>query len=427
MISAHRRADVAIIGAGPAGLAAATRLTATGLDTVLIDAGPPVAERLRDNPHHATHGHGGAGLFSDGKFSFYPSASSLWSLPHTSHLHAAYTWTTDILNSAGLTCPPFPEDPQAYTPAVGSWVLKDYPSTYLPLEHRLRLTAGMVNAVDAEALTGHQVTAIAYDRTADAFRLDLLHGETATYRHTRRLLVATGRFGPLALAGITSAWRFHRLEVGLRIQQPAHRAFFRTMAQLDPKLRFRDPDQDIEWRTFCACRNAETVTTETQGLWTVSGRADCPPTGHSNTGFNLRITDEALAEKVLAPLLGALSDPASAFALPLSAVRANTREALNRLDEVYGADLRHLIVKGLANLTKAYPALNDPDTQLIGPTLEGIGRYPELDGALRIRDIPAWVAGDATGLFRGIVASMISGHYAAATMTDSFSTQRETQ
>lgn len=27
---------------------------------------------------------------------------------------------------------------------------------------------------------------------------------------------------------------------------------------------------------------------------------------------------------------------------------------------------------------------------------------------------PAWVAGDSCGLFRGIVAAMISGHYAAS-------------
>jgi hypothetical protein len=36
-----------------------------------------------------------------------------------------------------------------------------------------------------------------------------------------------------------------------------------------------------------------------------------------------------------------------------------------------------------------------------------------VDGDLRLLDTPAWVAGDACGLFRGIVAAMISGHYAA--------------
>jgi hypothetical protein len=36
-----------------------------------------------------------------------------------------------------------------------------------------------------------------------------------------------------------------------------------------------------------------------------------------------------------------------------------------------------------------------------------------VDGGLRLLDVPAWVAGDACGLFRGIVAAMISGHYAS--------------
>jgi uncharacterized protein len=44
----------------------------------------------------------------------------------------------------------------------------------------------------------------------------------------------------------------------------------------------------------------------------------------------------------------------------------------------------------------------------------GIGWYPKVDGDLRLLDVPAWVAGDACGLFRGIIAAMISGHYAAA-------------
>lgn len=88
--------------------------------------------------------------------------------------------------------------------------------------------------------------------------------------------------------------------------------------------------------------------------------------------------------------------------------------ALATFDRVYGPELRTLMLRGLTRLAATFPELDPSGTQLIGPTLEGVGWYPKVDGDLRLLDAPAWVAGDACGLFRGIVASLISGHYAAA-------------
>lgn len=71
------------------------------------------------------------------------------------------------------------------------------------------------------------------------------------------------------------------------------------------------------------------------------------------------------------------------------------------------------MLQGLQRLISKFPVINHPDTRLIGPTLEGIGWYPTVDGDLKLSDAPLWVAGDACGLFRGIVSAFISGHYAA--------------
>ena len=57
-----RRVDVAIIGAGPAGLFAANELIGCGLDVLLIDRGMEPSTRT-----HICFGIGGAGAFSDGK------------------------------------------------------------------------------------------------------------------------------------------------------------------------------------------------------------------------------------------------------------------------------------------------------------------------------------------------------------------------
>ncbi|WP_405933024.1 FAD-dependent oxidoreductase [Streptomyces sp. NBC_00827] len=406
--------DLAIIGAGPAGLAAAQRLAGSPLSVALIDSGKPVTERDRYAAADMTRGHGGAGLFSDGKFSFFPSASELWTLPRAGDLRDAYTWTCELLGSYGLDTPPFPSDPTAYTVGAGEWILKEYPSDYLSLEARLRLTADMVAATDATVLDEFEVENTEYDRDADHFRLALRDSKgQESELVARRLLLASGRFGPLGLRELTQERSFRRLEVGFRIEQPADKAFFRDMKQLDPKLRFREGDGSVEWRTFCACRDGEAALTETQGLWTVSGRSDCPATGRSNVGFNTRILDETVARRALAPALAAMGDEESYFVLSMDAIVNEEPEQLAAFDRVYGPELREIMLRGLSRLAEAYPALRDNGTRLIGPTLEGVGWYPKVDGDLRLLDSPAWVAGDACGLFRGIVAAMISGHYAA--------------
>ncbi|WP_030617042.1 hypothetical protein [Streptomyces fulvoviolaceus] len=407
--------DIAVLGAGPAGLAAARRLAGTGVSTVLVDGGRPVAERDRYAAEDLTRGHGGAGLFSDGKFSFFPSASELWELPRTDDLRAAYDWTCALLGSYGLDTPPFPEDPTAYTVGTGEWVLKDYPSDYLSLDARLRLTDDLVVGLDATVLNETEVVGAVHDPDADVFRLALRDSKGQDEELTvRRLLLAGGRFGPLGLREVTGQRSFRRLEVGFRIEQPAERAFFRDMTQLDPKLRFREADGSVEWRTFCACRQGEASLTETQGLWTVSGRSDCPPTGRSNVGFNTRILDETVAERALAPALAAMADEENHFVLPLLDLLAGRTEAVATFDRVYGPELRTAMTRGLTRLAEAFPEIEDAGTRLIGPTLEGVGWYPAVDGDLRLLDAPAWVAGDACGLFRGIVAAFISGHYAAS-------------
>ncbi|WP_306316276.1 MULTISPECIES: hypothetical protein [unclassified Streptomyces] len=225
--------------------------------------------------------------------------------------------------------------------------------------------------------------------------------------------MASGRFGPLGLQALTERRSFRRLEVGFRIEQPADRAFFRDMKQLDPKLRFREGDGGVEWRTFCACRQGEAALTETQGLWTVSGRSDCPPTGRSNVGFNTRILDESVAREAMAPALAAMTYEESGFTVSLRELMSGDAAAVGIFERVYGRELREIMLRGLGRLAAAYPEVDDSETRLVGPTLEGVGWYPDVDGDLRLIDVPAWVAGDACGLFRGIVAAMISGHYAA--------------
>lgn len=405
--------DIAIVGAGPAGLAAAQRLSNTGYRGVLIERGRSITGRAKDTEAKLTQGHGGAGLYSDGKFSFFPSASTLWSLPNRNSLQGAYEWTCETLRSYGLDTPPFPPTPEAYAVGAGEWILKEYPSDYLPLEARIDLTANLVHTAKVDVFTETTVKAYTYSAARDTFQIELLQGASKPQILTaRRVIVATGRFGPLGMK-LSNQHSFRRLEVGFRIEQPEPHAFFGRMAQLDPKLKLQYDAQKVEWRTFCACRSGKTVFTRTHNLWTVSGHSDGPPTGRSNVGFNTRVLDEDLASQVVGPLLTALSNSESYFNLSLNDILSNEFAATNKLESVYGTQLKELMLQGLQRLISKFPVINHPDTRLIGPTLEGIGWYPTVDGDLKLSDAPLWVAGDACGLFRGIVSAFISGHYAA--------------
>lgn len=407
--------DVAIVGAGPGGLSAANRLSELGLTSVLLDCGKVVASRDRENPSETTSGVGGAGLFSDGKFSFFPSASALWQLADRHSLEQAYLWTCELFNSYGLNPPQLPHDLSPRGSTAGEWFLKSYPSYYLPLESRIKMTQILQETISSKLLTETSVMSWRYSAASDRFELELNSGPDKDLHHimARQLILAGGRFGPVALGapGFESD-RFHRLEFGFRVEQSVDDFFLAAEQDLDPKYCFADPTMNVEWRTFCTCRSGETVLSDTNGLWTVSGRADCPPTGRSNAGFNTRILDASLAAKIWGEMSATLRESRSYYRVPLREFLfcGDSNEIVLQAGPLAAGAMRC----GLKLLSDRFPSLLSTETDLIGPTLEGVGWYPANNDNLRCPNGPAWVVGDATGKFRGIVAAMVSGHYAAS-------------
>ena len=73
-----------------------------------------------------------------------------------------------------------------------------------------------------------------------------------------------------------------------------------------------------------------------------------------------------------------------------------------------------ILWRGMQHLLAWAPSLADDDDDVLvhAPCIEGVGEYPVDDGSLQVAP-GVWVVGDAGGAFRGIVASMISGRYAA--------------
>lgn len=404
---------IVVVGGGPAGLAAASAAREPAAVPLLLEAGPRLDARDQFQARTAVEGIGGAGLFSDGKFSFRPSASKLWELD-PALLAAAWRETSDLLRRCDIQTDEETDEHGADAtgpPATGvGYTFKRYRSVYGTPQQRRMIVAALQNHAPRQevdvAVTGLQRHGTGWEITTDTGVVT-----------TQRAVFATGRFGPTLLAesravghagGVVMVPR--RLEVGIRVQQAASEFFLRDAPGLDPKLVWRSLDGGLEWRTFCCCRDGLTQPTLTRGLLTVSGRADCPPTGLSNVGFNLRVSDPAVIDREWPGLNNRLQSLRSMVSVGLAEFLDGGGEELRH---ILGGQLSGGLAEGLRRLRDAFPTENIGTAVLIGPTLEGVGRYPSHDQRLRAAE-GLWVAGDMTGSFRGLTAALVSGHVAGS-------------
>src|SRR4051812_44545450 len=91
--------EVFIVGAGPAGLTTAMAVQSNSTNFLLIDEGIEHTKRDRYSPEDVVSGVGGAGLFSDGKYSFYPASTNLWNLQDQEQLKSSFNWVSSMLRS----------------------------------------------------------------------------------------------------------------------------------------------------------------------------------------------------------------------------------------------------------------------------------------------------------------------------------------
>lgn len=374
------------------------------MSCVVLERGDSVRDRDRSRASDLVVGVGGAGLYSDGKFSFAPSATKLWELEPRVALNEAYNWTATTLLEHGVNAPPLP----AWGASKGEdGLIKAYPSQYMGLDERLALIDSLERQVGDALVTGADVCLRA--------RPEGVAGDLQDRRFLGRTgIVASGRFGPLrAVEGLPS--EFRRVEIGMRVEQRADRFVLNAesvAALLDPKWVRRSPDGRREWRTFCCCRRGEVVETCFDDITTVSGRADGPPTDRSNFGLNVRFLEVAEAEDALARVMEAARRPA----LRVQAGDLLEGGTASRTVDAFGANVADALAEGLTALGDDL-GVDVWDATLHLPAIEGVGYYPPVSGSLRVRSA-IWVAGDVTGVFRGLVPALVSGRLAAMEAID---------
>ena len=388
--------DAVVVGAGPAGLSAGAELSARGT-CLLLEQGPLAPARSRNVD--LLSGVGGAGLFSDGKHSFFPSATGLWTLPHRDALARAYAHTVALLQRFGVRGEPLPPSSEAPEAQPG-WAAKPYPSEYVSLEGRLACIEALWSATPEKWSDAKVVGA---GRAGQEIVLEVEHHRERVELRTRRLVVATGRWSPrwtrAWLEALGARFVFRRIEFGVRLETNASADIFRVLPGVDGKLIWNNPAFPFQARTFCTCREGEVVLGEAHGLCGYSGRADGPRTTRSNFGLLVRTEDERVGREVEGHLFSARPR-----VTPLSAFRAAD----------FGASGARMITLALERLLEFHPALARGEVTVYSPCIEGVGDYAVHDDALSIAP-GVQVAGDMTGRFRGIVAGMVSGRYCALT------------
>ncbi len=387
------RTDVLVIGAGPAGLAAAACCRARGHDYLVVEMGSRAGQRDHTNQRGLGTGVGGSGLYSDGKFSFFPSASALWKLSDAQALDESWRWFSAVVAPLGLVVPPLPVPASLLVtvPAAAGNDLfrqKEYDSVYVSLERRRRLVEELEGQCGSSLLAGVELRSVRSSPDTRLFRCEVRSDSSLALDEVeaRAIVFVGGRFGTVGWAATFPEIPqvFRRVEVGVRIEQESEGFFLKDDRFRDPKLILSSRNGRYSWRTFCCCRDGEVVSTEVRGVVSVSGRADGP-----TTGMPCRPTSEQLRQFLVAAGSGDIA-------------------------QVLGRGAAALLAEGLQELCVRYPRLRESPARLVAPAIEGVGQYPELTGTLRAGPHPLWVAGDATGIFRGLTAALVSGYFAAA-------------
>jgi hypothetical protein len=391
---------------------------------VVLERGKAVAARSHEEAADLPEGVGGAGLFSDGKFSYFPSGTQLYQLGDRRMLRIAYDWCVDRLTVAGISTEPFP--PDTSTTAQTS-KMKRYPSHYASLERRLALIERLAAAAPS-VRTESPVTTLASDDDGGY----VLETDTRGSVEASAIVLTTGRFGPLGLAAAANGARFPltplRYELGIRIESPRTQGFAGELSIPDVK-RIWNVD-GIEVRTFCTCRRGEIWGLPAAGLFPLSGRADGRPTEFSNFGLLARFAADAFESgaRVWAALESALRrrratyEPLEAFlggigAWPSAGERPwFPRDAFEpgSIRAIVGDRFHASLTTAVLDLLDWSPSLRHPATVCLFPAIEGIGLYPLVDASLRVPRHRVWCAGDVVGRFRGLVPALVSGYYAGA-------------
>ena len=446
-----KKYDVAIIGAGPAGIFTALELVGSGLDVIIFEKGRDIAVRRCPStlygracghcqPCDIVCGWGGAGAFSDGKLTLTTEfGGMLDSYVEKSRVAELidYIDRTYLRFGAPSTVygDSYSEQIRSLQKAAASADLRLIPARirHLGTENCRAVLTGMREYLENKCTirTSTAVSRIIVEN-GKYVGLETAGGEIV---HSRYLVAAPGREGSewftseasrLGLPMITNP-----VDIGVRVELPAVIMESVTDIVYESKLVYYTKSFDDRVRTFCMNPYGEVVTENNAGLITVNGHSYAEKkTGNTNfailvsKSFTQPFKEPIAYGKSIARLANMLSGGVIVQRLgDLLDGRRSTPERINRglveptLKDATPGDLslvlpyRHLVAvtEMLEALDKVTPGVNSRHTLLYGVEVKFYSARLELSGVLETQ-IPGFFAiGDGAGITRGLAQASAAG------------------
>lgn len=420
---------VVIVGAGPSGLFAAHEL-AENYDVTIIERRNYV---------------GGSGLHSDGKLNFHPNIggdltqflpeTKAWDLvEYIRNIFRGLGVEAVTLNESGL------KEVETRAVKAGIRFIK-INQNHIGSDHLPQIMMRMQGLL-VEKNVKFQMNTVVTELRIEKGKVAGVETNEGYYPADEVILVP-GRTGSRWLTDLMKKLgiklKFNPIDVGVRIEVPNEVMddIIRGCGIWDPKFHIYTPSYDDFVRTFCVCP-AGFVVKETyeDSVFGVNGHS-MRDTGSPNTNFALltrvnlthpientteygrRIAQLANTLGGKRPLLQRLGD--------LKGNRRSTWDRINRsyveptFKEVTPGDISmafpHRIVRnlleGLEKLDNVMPGINSDSTLIYAPEIKFYAMRIDTNRQLRTQIENLYVAGDGSGVSRGIVGAAATGIIAA--------------
>lgn len=402
-----------IIGGGVSGLTTAYKLRLMGRRVVVLERGKDIFFRNRSLPYDVANGVGGAGLYSDGKLSLYPSATKLWQLDDKA-LRDAYSVFKGFIGDFSVDIGDFPEI-QNKVEDIEGIKIKKYQSLQLSLEQRMGIIYRMAMTIGAESLLT-EVECTRIRKTDSRYEIDINQKGQKSTLVTESIVMAGGKhcfpFMRDMMSGVVIKNTFKKTEIGLRIECNNVSFDYYSDEQKDVKL-ISHSDSGREMRTFCCCRDGVVLQSESYGFIGFNGSSgEQAATGKSNIGILVQTEGhDAIKLRDEIKKTGHLKGDTTSLTEFMQGNHI-------LLGETVDEDIR-LFVK------EALPSLSSAEGTVFFPAIEKMGCYPCLTDTLQIENENIWVCGDATGLFRGLLPAFVSGFIVADCLARSLRHQED--
>ena len=393
-----------IIGAGPAGLSAGLFLKKKKITFIIFDSGKPFLSRNKDCPFEVSHGVGGSGLFSDGKFSYPPAASGLWREWDLGKAESTYHQLEDLFHNCNVQIRSWEEVKAGML--LQDSKIKTYDSEILDYSERKRILQYMCRELENSIITSTTVSSV----TKSNENIFLITTDTGTQYSCSTVIIATGKKSPTQLIPNHEKMRHQNIfEMGIRVECPQE--YYKPLSyDFADYKHIIQIDDDTQLRTFCSCKNGFVIQSSYDAVhYTYNGDAsDVQP--YSNVGITIRV-NTTISE--YAQEMHQAYSCNKTFCIPL-------REYLKGTF-IVGPKTDGQIIRYLPQIIHLEDENCLAKCRIFGPEIERYGNYPDTDSNQSlVSDKNIYVCGDASGKYRGLFAAFFSGLYCANTIDATF-------